>query len=244
MRYAILSDIHGNFEALSAVLYQIKRQAINDVLVTGDIVGYGPEPHECIEALRDINAKVVGGNHDLATSGRISFKGWRNDAAEIWSWNQRVLPKADLDWLFGLPLTYITKNFTLVHGSIEYPHHEYVHGVVEARRSQRWLTNKICFFGHTHIPYAFKLHEGGTWDEKNFKLIDQLWLNSEDTFFVNPGSVGQPRDGNNKASYMVYDTHQKNIIISRIGYDIEKTQFKMKKLNFPLWFLQRLSRGN
>lgn len=243
MRYAILSDVHGNYEALKSVLYQIKRQAINEVIVCGDVVGYGPEPENCIKALRDIDAKVVGGNHDLATASRMSYNGWRATTADVWDWNKLVISPESITWLKDLPLKHITNSFTVVHGSPAYPQSQYLFDSWTAKANLKFLTTKLCFFGHTHVPFCFRFRPDGKSYNLDFKQKDTLWLNNDDTYLVNPGSVGQPRDRNRDAAYMIYDTHQKNIMTVRVPYNINRTQERINALKLPREFATRLAYG-
>jgi predicted phosphodiesterase len=132
----------------------------------------------------------------------------------------------------------------MVHGSPAYPHHQYLFEANTARASLKFLKTNICFFGHTHVPYCFRFCANGKTYNLDFKQKDTLWLNNEDKYFINPGSVGQPRDRNRDAAYMIYDTHQKNIMTVRVQYNIGRTQERINSLKLPREFATRLSYGS
>jgi diadenosine tetraphosphatase ApaH/serine/threonine PP2A family protein phosphatase len=208
------------------------------------VVGYNPNPNECIKRLRDLKALVITGNHDAATAGKICLDGWIGEAIDVWYWNRVVISEDNMKWLRNLPSKINEPTFTIVHGTPDAPITEYMTSLGVARINKRYLRKRLCFVGHTHVPAAFKLHQNGQGESKWFNTVRYLWMNSEDTYFVNPGSVGQPRDGDPRASYMIYNSDTQVITLKRIEYDIEKTQERMTNLNFPQMLIDRLSVGH
>ncbi len=249
MRYAVLSDIHGNLEALSAVLDVLAREQIDRYLCLGDIVGYGADPVACLERTQSCEA-VVGGNHDLACIGKLDL-GWFNPAARAaLLWTRDRLSFADLDVLRRLPLKIVVEPFTLVHGMLRHPERfEYLADVAQAVDTLTICETLMCLIGHTHVPCVIEydrsrrrllrvLATAAELAQVEFS-IDSAWLR----YLVNPGSVGQPRDGDPRASIAIIDTTARRIEIRRIAYDVVVAQQKIRSAGLPEFLADRLSVG-
>ena len=244
MKYALLADIHSNLEALTAVLEDIDRRGIIEELwILGDIVGYGPDPGECIELLRSRKHIAVSGNHDIFCTGKMNALYLLNpEAATACRWTSRVLSPEDTEYLDGLPDVIERDDFTLVHGSPRDPVWEYIISKGIALINFDYFRTKYCLAGHSHMPMVFKLEETGGCI--NLPLSENVGaVLGKDKMIINPGSVGQPRDGDPRASYAVYDSEAKIIRLHRVAYDIKLTQQKMVKQNLPVRLISRLEKG-
>ena len=243
MRYAIISDIHANLTAFTAILDDIKRRGwVDRVWCLGDIVGYGPDPHECIEALRRIDHICVAGNHDLAAIGKIGTDEFSPDAAASGQWTAKQLSSTDIAYLEKLPMVIEEGSFTLVHGSPRDPIWEYLLTTSLARENFALFTTQFCLVGHSHAPLVFTCDEKGDISGKRFSTDVKL-VRDGDRMIINPGGVGQPRDGDARASYAIYDNNSGLMTLYRIPYDIQTTQKKMVKLGLPTSLVTRLSHG-
>ena len=251
MKFVIIADIHGNLDALFAVLLDArKRGGFREIWCLGDIVGYGPEPHACIELLRQYKHICVAGNHDWAAIGSIDIADFNPYAAQAILWTREQLSDDDMDYLQKLPERITKGNFTLVHGSPRHPIWEYL--------DMDWLTAKdieenfdsfntrFCLVGHSHKPVVFKQdnsrHYSIIVNPHEIKLGPKSSKSSR-RLIINPGGVGQPRDGNPEASYAIYDSRAQVVYHYRVGYNITATQQKMAEHNLPLSLIERLSYG-
>ena len=242
MRYAILADIHANLEAFNAVLEDMgERGGIEEIWCLGDVVGYGPDPHRCIELLRRYKHICVAGNHDLAAIGKISTAEFNPDAAAAARWTAQQLTPEDIQYLESLPLTIRRDDFTIVHGSPREPIWEYVISPSIAIENFDFFQSQYCLVGHSHVPAIFKLEDGSCSTSKFLPNIGLALGRSR--LIVNPGGVGQPRDGDPQASYAIYDTEARMVRLYRIPYDIEATQDKMMQAGLPVRLATRLSQG-
>ncbi len=243
MRYAILGDIHGNLAAFEAVLDDVEaRGGFDEIWCLGDIVGYGPEPHACIELLQRYKHTCVAGNHDWAAAGKINISDFNPDAARACQWTAKQLTEEDMKYLQNLPDKLVRGGFTLVHGSPRQPIWEYLLSVGDAYASFDYFDTKFCFIGHSHVPLIF-------WQDKKgncfgARISNEVRLASLDgRLIINPGGVGQPRDGDPRASYAIYDSDARIIYHYRVNYDITITQREMMKHKLPLSLVQRLNYG-
>lgn len=243
MRIAVLSDIHSNLVALDAVLAALG--SVDAVWVLGDVVGYGPEPDAVVDRLVAVGAIAVAGNHDAAAVGAADV-GWFNpDARAAIEWTRRRMTAATRAWLAGLPPTLVEPPATLVHGSLREPLWEYITSAAEARASLRLLAARalsLGLHGHTHIPVLWRL----SGDELELIRVEdgsRIGLD-ERLVLANPGSVGQPRDGDPRASYLVYDTDRTELVWHRVAYDIGATQAAMRQVGLPRWLVERLAVGH
>lgn len=250
MRYAVLSDVHSNLEALTAVLEALATDHIDRYLCLGDVVGYGADPCACMARLESCNALIVGGNHDLACIGKLSLD-WFNDAARTaLLWTRDQLSFTQLDTLRRLPLVSTEGPLTLVHGTLAHPQRfEYLMDLAAALDNLRICRTLMCLFGHTHLPCFIE------YDRLQGRISRILTSPEELTqvgftddpertrYLVNPGSVGQPRDGDSRASVAVIDFEQSSLSIRRIPYDIALAQRKIREATLPEFLAERLSVG-
>ncbi len=242
MRYAILSDIHGNLDALEVVLADLREQGVDRVVCLGDFVGYGPEPNECVERLQPLVHLALVGNHDLAAIGRLSADRFNLFARMAIEWTrQRLTPKTRA-YLATLPPRAEEEGLLFVHGSPRDPVEEYILDPVTADENFRSEPFPICFFGHSHLPVWF-LFDGVRTSVRRLPPNTPVHLPEGTRHLVNVGSVGQPRDGDPRAAYAVYDTEARTVELRRLPYPVEVVQRKMQaaELPRPLWL--RLAEG-
>lgn len=243
MRYLVLSDIHGNLKALEAVLEDAPPGL--PIWCLGDMVGYGPSPNECIELLQRYEHVCVVGNHDWAVMGKVDVDDFNPDAKHSVQWTQDQLTQASLAYLEQLALKQEYGEFTLVHGSPRDPIWEYLFRPGSACANFGDLNTPHALVGHTHVPCKFTLYEqnGQPYCEMG-RLVEGAPqpLGSERMIF-NPGSVGQPRDGDVRASYAVLDLEAGTYEHRRVYYDIKRTQELMSKARLPERNITRLSYG-
>jgi diadenosine tetraphosphatase ApaH/serine/threonine PP2A family protein phosphatase len=234
---AIISDVHGNLEALKEVLKYIDEKKIDRVFCLGDIVGYGPNPNECVEIISERCQKVVIGNHDHAALGLTSTE-YFNDFAKISThWTTNNLSEENKNYLHSLEFTYSTDKFLAVHSTPSAPTlWHYILSEMDAQHEFKYFEERICFIGHSHFPIVFN-------DRAGFTRAPKVKLEEEDKFIVNVGSVGQPRDGNPKACFCVYDDKESSIDFIRLDYEIDKTREKIIKAGLPVFLADRLKKG-
>ena len=243
MRYVIIADIHSNLEAFLAVLVDIERRGdVEEVWCLGDIVGYGPDPHRCIELLRQTNHICVAGNHDWAATGKIDTFEFNPDAAAACQWTAKQLTSQDVGYLKGLPLVIEKDDFTLVHGSPREPIWEYILSIGNATENFAYFKTKYCLVGHSHVPSVFRHSGTDSCTFNRFSNSIKLVLGN-DRLIINPGAVGQPRDGDPQASYAIYDSETRLVELCRVSYDIGATQAKMIEQGLPMRLMARLSHG-
>jgi predicted phosphodiesterase len=242
MRYAILADIHSNLAALQAVFEDISAKGgVDEIWCLGDVVGYGPEPRQCIELVKQFCSVCVAGNHDLAAIGRMELSLFNPAAAEACLWTAKQLNPVDARYLEDLPLKVERDNFLLVHGSPVEPALEYIISASIAAKNFASFTNRFCLVGHSHIPAAYR-EEGDTPRTIHLTVGVGLVLRRQ-RLIINPGSVGQPRDGDPRASYAIYDSEGLMLRLYRVGYNIGATQDKMMRANLPVRLITRLEQG-
>jgi len=243
MRYAIIADMHANLAAFTAVLDDIERRGgVEKVWCLGDIVGYGPDPHECIELLRQTNHVCVAGNHDWAAISKIDTAEFNPDAAAACHWTAQQLSSADVEYLENLPLVIEEDDFTLVHGSPREPIWEYLISSGLAKENFAYFKSQFCLVGHSHAPLVFSYNESGACSPSQFSANIGLAL-GRNRLIINPGGVGQPRDSDPRASYAIYDSETRLIRLYRVPYDIRSTQDKMVAYGLPMRLVSRLSYG-
>ncbi len=239
MKYAIIADIHGNLEAFQTVLADIKSQNATQVVCLGDIVGYNANPKECLKIVREMNIPVVKGNHDEYCSIDDALEGFNPHAAEAVIWTRNQLSAEERQWLRELKYSRMVGNFTIVHATLDAPERwGYVFDKLAAAASFPYQNTQVCFFGHTHVPVAFMRDtavRGGTYSK--FKV------DAAKKYFVNVGAVGQPRDNNPRAAYVIYDTEAGTIELRRLDYDIATTQRKIREAGLPERLAERLEFG-
>ena len=243
MRYALLADIHANLAAFTAVLADIESQGgVEEVWCLGDVVGYGPDASRCIELLRQQNHVMVSGNHDLAAIGKLDIANFNPDAAYTCRWTAQQLNPEDISYLGGLPSVIEKGDITLVHGSPREPIWEYLVSVGGAKENFTHFKSRLCLVGHSHMPLVFKLDESGNCSFSRFSPGIGLML-GKSRLIINPGGVGQPRDGDPRASYAIYDSDGAVVRLYRVDYDISATQVRMTRQNLPMRLVARLQHG-
>lgn len=243
MRAAIVSDVHSNIEALTAVLAHADSAGpLDAVWCLGDIVGYGPEPSAVLAMLRSRELTSVTGNHDLAAAGGIGVEEFNAYAAEAALWNGQQLSEAERRFLLSLPLTQITGAFTLVHGTLRGPEWEYLLSAEQAEVQFELQTTPYSIVGHSHLPFRFEERSGSPPRLGMASDGETLALGAA-RLILNPGSVGQPRDGDPRAAYLLYDDQAATVTWHRVEYDIAATQQKMRAARLPQWLSERLSMG-
>jgi predicted phosphodiesterase len=243
MRCLVLSDIHSNLEAFEAVLEDAG--TVDQVWCLGDVVGYGPDPNGCVELLRSLPHLSIAGNHDWATLGKLDLQDFNPEAREANLWNRAQLTADNLAYLEALPEMLVEKEFTLIHGSPRHPIWEYIIYPSTAQTNFAHFDTPYCLAGHTHTPAIFRERA-----EFNVTAAESLTPApgvplelGEDRLILNPGSVGQPRDGNPLASYGILDDTAMTFEHRRIEYPVEKTQAKMMDHDLPLRLVLRLGYG-
>lgn len=242
MRALIVSDVHSNLEALESVVEDAHAEGgFDEIWSLGDLVGYGPDPTACIALLRRHELRAVAGNHDLAAFGRLSLESFNDYAAAAARWTAEQISAEEAEWMASLPLRIEVEGFTMVHGSPRDPVWEYVVSVPVAAVSFQHFTTPRCLVGHSHVPFLCVTGENGP-KFLEFALDDPVRLENE-RIIINPGGVGQPRDGDPRASYAVYDSSDGTVAHFRAEYDIKTTQDKMAECGLPKYLADRLSEG-
>ena len=233
---AIFSDIHANLPALRAVLADMEEQGITGRLCLGDIVGYGAFPAACVELLRDAGIRCLKGNHDAAVTRGIEAAGLMK---RMWDWTAEQLDAEQRHWLSELPLVFEQPGFQAVHAMLPVPEDwNYVLNASDADVHFVFQTRPLCFIGHTHFP-AFWLEDG----EGSLETEITQKVFPERKQLVNVGSVGQPRDGDPRACYLIYDEAAGEVRWRRVSYDIASAQNAIEDAGLPLFFAERLAMG-
>ena len=239
MRFAIFSDIHANLEALEAVLADAHERKCTDFVCLGDVVGYNANPHECVERVRAMDCPIVKGNHDEQASLIESSRDFNEMAEQAIQWTRDHLTEEDKEWLRGLLLQRPVHDFTIVHATLDTPEQwGYVFNNLDAAASFTYQQTTVCFFGHTHVPMAFIRDDG-----VHRMRIEQLRIEPTKKYFINVGSVGQPRDADWHAAYCVYDIDNNIVEQRRVKYDLEAAQKKIVDAGLPRLLAERLAIG-
>jgi len=245
MRYAIISDIHGNHQALSAVKDSLKKEQADEVICLGDIVGYGADPGRCLQETLELCRTVVAGNHDHGVAGRLAPAFFSANARKAVEWTIGVLTPAEKKLLYDLPLMEEVSlpdlSFVAVHSAPEQPQEwRYVLSMDEAEYQFEHFSRPLCFIGHSHLPMFWQLEQNG---ECSIVGREYLRLEPGNRYIINTGSVGQPRDGDPRACYAVYDSQRRELIIRRVEYDITLAQKIILKAGLPARLAERLAQG-
>lgn len=250
MRCAVLSDIHSNLEALTAVLEVLAHESIDQYLCLGDAIGYGADPLACLERLQAIQAVMVAGNHEWACLGKMDER-WFNEAARAAVvWTREQLGFLELDALRRMPLTASEGPFTLVHGTLRSPSRfDYLVELGQAVETLSICRTLFCLVGHTHVGFAVEY-------DRSAKRVVQVLASPQELaevpfhdeparlrYLVNPGSVGQPRDGNPQAGFAVVDTEARRISVRRTAYDVQTAAQKIRAAGLPSFLADRLLVG-
>jgi predicted phosphodiesterase len=239
LRYAIFSDIHSNLEALEAVLRDAVEQKCTHYVCLGDIVGYNADPHACVERIRAMDCPVVKGNHDEAASLVETSRDFNELAESAIRWTRDHLSEEDKMWLRDLRFQRQVRDFTIVHATLDTPAQwAYVFNNLDAAASFTYQHTPVCFFGHTHVPMAFIRDEG-----VHRIKIDQLHIETGKKYFINTGSVGQPRDADWRAAYCVFDVENDVVELRRVRYPLDVAQNKILDAGLPPLLAERLALG-
>ena len=242
MRALILSDIHSNLEAFQAALTDAaERGGYDEIWCVGDIVGYGPDPSECIGLLRRHEYVCVVGNHDLAAARRLSTDELNSNARQAAQWTAGQLDGEQVEFLTSLPTVVRRGEFTLVHGSLRRPIIEYLLSVESAMATFQLLESRFCLVGHSHMPFICREGDSGCSFEP-FPEEVPVHLGAE-RLIINPGGLGQPRDGDPRPNYAIYDGDEGTVERHRVEYDIAATQGKMRRAGLPEPLIRRLDFG-
>ena len=244
MRIAIVSDIHSNLVAFEAVLRHAEASGRVDALwCLGDIVGYGPHPNECLALLRKHEHRAVAGNHDLAACGKMGTEEFNAAAAQAARWTEEQLSKTARSYLAGLELVVSEGDFTLVHGSLRWPEWEYLLSSEQAQVQFELQRTPYSIVGHSHIPFVCEQSASGAPPVLRPVADGERIELGAPRLILNPGSVGQPRDGDPRASYALCDSDGGVVIYHRVEYDVAATQEAMEAARLPRWLSERLSHG-
>ena len=244
MRIGVFGDIHNNFEALTASYKVLQVAGCDQIVCTGDIVGYGGSPKECIDFFREKEIIAVKGNHDHYTTQMNTDWEIQPYAKYVIKWMQDTLDQDQIKWLEDLPYTYTLENVEFVHSSLEATDGSSWPYILDAQSAMFHFfmqTKRFCFYGHTHIPLLFTIKKG----QVLFELLSTQKLNSHSTgkYLINPGSVGQPRDFNSKSAIVIFDTETLDVELYRINYDIKTAQKKIIDAGLPEELAERLDSG-
>ncbi len=245
MRVAVLSDIHANLEALNAVLDDFKHLNIGGIWILGDILGYGPLPNECIDVVRRMDAVMIAGNHDLGALSEINIDNFNEEGKVAIVWQRLKVSPENFSFLKSLPKKENPmEDVLMVHGSPRYPVSEYVIASWIADENFSSFNEKICFNGHTHLPTVYRHIFNEGCEKVEVKEGEKILVGEKGLrWMINPGSVGQPRDGNPDSSYLIFDSENMSIEFKRVAYQIDKTQESMRGVGLPSFLRERLPRG-
>jgi predicted phosphodiesterase len=239
MRFAIFSDLHANLEATQAILADAQEADCTHYVCLGDLVGYNANPHECLDLVRRMDCPVVKGNHDEQACLTESSRDFNELAEQAINWTRAHLTEDDKQWLADLRMTRQVRDFTIVHATLDTPEEwGYVFNNLDALASFTYQHTTVCFFGHTHVAGAF-VRDGGV---KRVK-IERLTIEPGKKYFINTGSVGQPRDGDPRAAYCIYDIEREMVEQRRVKYDLHTAQKKIIQAGLPRLLAERLELG-
>ena len=239
MKIAIFSDIHANLEALEAVLADTKNQGCTDYVCLGDVVGYNADPVACLNIIRDMGCPIVKGNHDFDSGNDTPLDQMNDLAADSLKWTRQQLSVDQRKWLSRLRMVRQVQDFTIVHSTLDQPTSwNYVTNRHDAMSNFSYQISPVCFYGHTHLPITYYKHEQtGSLPPTTVPINDGV------KYFINPGAVGQPRDGDWRASYCIYDLETKVVTFRRVAYDLVKAQNKIIMAGLHPFLAQRLANG-
>lgn len=239
MLYGIFGDVHANLAAFRAVLDALDDEGVEAYLCLGDIVGYGAQPKECLDLVRELDAAVVAGNHDWGVAGRLSLSYFNKAAGEVVEWSRTVLGREDLEYLAQLPLTHrVADKITLAHSTLHDPQvFDYIFTAYDAYLSFRHLMTPLGFVGHSHVPVTF--FDG---DPIRYSTREVQDLGARRAI-ANVGSVGQPRDENPHAAFGIYDSETTRLEVRRIAYDVETSIRTILDAGLPSINAARLKLG-
>lgn len=243
MRYGIISDIHSNYEALSVAIEELKKEKVDKIICCGDLVGYGPNPNECIELVNTHNILSIKGNHDAAVLGEANLDWFNDDAKSAVVITKQMLNKENLLFLTTLKEFYTENNILFVHGSPRDFLYEYLITISSLRANIHYMKQQIAFCGHSHVPFIYFFDSVLNKDGLIPVSTKIIQLDKTKKYIINVGSVGQPRDNNNRACFVIFDYDSFTIKFVRTEYNFTLTQQKMRNLNLPDFLITRLEFG-
>jgi predicted phosphodiesterase len=245
MRYLVFTDIHGNLEALLAVLKIVMKKRIDHYLFLGDLVGYGASPNEVVHKLAALKPlSLVRGNHDKAVCGLDSVQTFNPIAASAIYWTKSRITKKNFDFLYRIKKSpdIVHETITICHGA-PFDEDYYIFGEFDAAEAFSYFQTPVCFFGHTHFPFVYaekdQVVEGTFLEGKS----NEVKLEKGVRYLINPGSVGQPRDRNPMAAFAIYDSDARTVKFYRVEYDVAEAQRKILEQNLPSALAERLTLG-
>jgi len=241
MRYAIISDIHGNLAALEKVLKRIELEKCDKIICLGDVVGYGPFPNECVALVKNSCDFCLMGNHDHAALGLTDTKYFNTFAKMAIMWTRKALFDESREFLSGLPFQKSENDILFVHATpCEPVEWDYVLSSIDAMQNFHCFKEPVCFVGHSHVPVIFSLEENNavTLSRDRTKTLQE-----RRRYIINVGSVGQPRDGNSRSAFVFFDTETHIHQLERLEYDIHATQRAMLGFDLPFFLVERLAHG-
>lgn len=246
MRVLIISDIHANLAAFKAVLEHADGKW-DTIWFLGDLVGYGPDPNECVIELQKYDHLALSGNHDQAVLGNLDIKSFNREAKAAIRWTQETLTEESHSYLASLDSLLIQEPFTLAHASPRYPVWEYILDPMTAAENFNWFHTDFCLVGHSHVPVIFE-EQFDTYRQIIVRLPNYTETNEplslgRERLIINPGSVGQPRDSDPRAAYALLDTEAMTWQFQRVGYPVAETQKRMRKFGMPQRLVNRLAHG-
>jgi predicted phosphodiesterase len=245
LKLGIFSDVHGNIEALEAVLAFFRSRNVTEYLCLGDIVGYGADPEECVRTVRELHGVIIAGNHDQGAIGKTPVESFSPDARAALAWTRRHLTPFVRFYLDALELTEFLPaySFRLVHGSPSAPRNwDYVVDWSDVEYEFGFYSERVCFIGHSHVPFAARLEPG---DSRAHRIRAQEFELRDDgsKYLMNVGSVGQPRDSDPRACAVIFDPNDHHVSYHRIEYDIATAQRKIINAGLPESLAARLAVG-
>lgn len=241
MKYAVIADLHANLEALQVVIEKANDLGCEKFLCLGDVIGYNANPSECIDLLQSLPLEAcVRGNHDDYGCSDCNVAGFNPQAASAIEWTREHISAEQREWLASLPYQQLLNpKVTLVHATLDTPKNwGYIFDKWHAASSFNYQYTQLCFSGHTHVPMIFHKFTGVTVEE-----TDQVFLEPGHKYLINVGSVGQPRDGDPRASFGVFDSEDRMVELHRVAYDIEACQTKIRRSGLPERLAARLTTG-
>jgi len=239
MRIAIFGDIHANLEALEAVLADAEGQECDSYICMGDIVGYNADPGPCLARVREMDCPTIKGNHDEDAAGTHSLDSMNPIAAAALEWTREQLDDEQKTWLRRLRLVRQVADFTVVHSTLDQPAAwNYVSNRFDALANFSYQFTQVCFHGHTHVPRVYVKRQ-----KVEEVPAESVAIEPDSKYFINVGSVGQPRDGDWRGAYAIYDLERKLVVFRRVEYDLETTQNKILDAGLPEMLAERLADG-
>ncbi|MEO0254019.1 MAG: metallophosphoesterase family protein [candidate division WOR-3 bacterium] len=255
MRYLVISDIHSNYEALSKVIEVAKKEGYDEILCLGDIIGYGADPNLCTDFIRENSKLTVCGNHDYSLINYEERNNLNEYALKAIEWTEKVLTYENRKFIEKLNFKEeVNEEIDIVHTAPSEPESFiYIFSLEEAIFEFQSIDKRITFFGHSHIPVIFKRKKEGEYQKFGFQdifyenkkdfFIFKFSLEKDTDYLINPGSVGQPRDGDPRASFLIFDLEKKEIMFYRVLYDVEKARKKIIEAGLPQFLGDRLLYG-